>query len=62
VAIRSRKSKNRQYNGHKILKWQSEAVNQRTDNISKIIKKKKNYVKNYYMIPSKYTGKTTVIH
>jgi hypothetical protein len=30
--------------------------------ISKIIKKKKNYVKNCYMIPSKYTGKTIVIH
>jgi hypothetical protein len=25
--------------------------------ISKIIKKKKNYVKNCYMIPSKYTGR-----
>jgi hypothetical protein len=30
--------------------------------ISEIIKKKKNYVKNCYMIPSKYTGKTTVTH
>ena len=30
--IRSRKSKNRQYNGQKIPTGQSEAVNQRTDN------------------------------
>jgi hypothetical protein len=32
VVIRSCKSKDRQYNGKKIPKWLSEAVNQRTDN------------------------------
>jgi hypothetical protein len=32
VVIRSCKSKDRLHNGHKIPKWLSEAVNQRTDN------------------------------
>jgi hypothetical protein len=32
VVIRTCKSKDSQYNGQKIPKWLSEAVNQRTDN------------------------------